>query len=130
MINSQLCLGIIALLVTTNAGAFNFPSDTCTFSWLAKSGDTCKSIASAWEITEAQFISFNPGVVCSALVANREYCVEQNRGGPSPTTTLTATTEPTTSSTGKATTTAVGAKPSQTQPGVSENCEPIATVTL
>lgn len=48
----------------------------CSFTWPAKQGDTCRSLAEEWSITEAEFISFNPGAPCSSLVANTEYCVE------------------------------------------------------
>jgi hypothetical protein len=71
----------------------------CKFTWPAYDGDTCSSLAEPWGITEAQFISYNPGVGCSSLVVGKEYCVEWAGALPSPSPTPRPTTLQTSSST-------------------------------
>lgn len=115
----------------------------CVFSAEAEPGDTCKSMAEAWFITESQFISYNPGVNCAALTPGREYCVEWAGKlpptSPGLTTTKTSSTSTTsarvTSSSSKKTTsvrvtsssskttTSAPAGPTPTQDGMTKDCE-------
>lgn len=99
----------------------------CSFTWRAISGDTCASMANAWSISEAQFISFNPGVDCAALVVGKEYCLEW-QGTPPP---LPSSQSPTsvpkpTSTTFKTSTTPAPTgpvAPSPTQEGLAKDCK-------
>jgi hypothetical protein len=68
--------GIIAIIHASNCVARDLNPRDCSFTWSAIQGDTCKSMADAWSITEAQFVSFNPGVECSSLIVGVDYCVE------------------------------------------------------
>ncbi|EHK96461.1 hypothetical protein M7I_7858 [Glarea lozoyensis 74030] len=75
-INMKILVSIASVMISTKVAAVVIHPRDCSFTWAAEIEDTCQSMASSWEITEAQFISYNPGVVCSALVAGKEYCVE------------------------------------------------------
>jgi LysM domain-containing protein len=69
------------ILSVVTADAATLCLNVCTLFWPVKPGDTCQSMAKAWDITEEQFITYNPKVVCSALVGGMDYCVEQNVKG-------------------------------------------------
>lgn len=69
----QFFLSAVALLSAANVGAAAaVVKRDCSFTWAAGSGDTCQSMAVSWGLTQAQFISYNPGVVCTALVVGKE----------------------------------------------------------
>ncbi|OCL13420.1 carbohydrate-binding module family 50 protein [Glonium stellatum] len=98
------------------------PSGTisdCTYFVNATTGDTCASIAVAWGITTAQFITYNPSVKsdCSGLIIGDSYCVEENYG-LGPTSTHTSTPLPSTSII-----TITTSGPSPEQSGIASNCK-------
>lgn len=73
MVNAQALVGAAILLSTANAAAI--VRRDCSFTWEAEKGDTCQSLASDWGISTEQFVSWNDGVVCNALVDGKEYCL-------------------------------------------------------
>lgn len=75
MINFSVSLGIIVLL-SANASARKLHARACSLTWPANDGDTCANFVDNWGISEAQFLSYNPGTVCPSLEAGKEYCVE------------------------------------------------------
>lgn len=139
MINVSLGQFVAAAAVATIAmsrGEAALIRRDCVFAASAEPGDTCKTMAEDWSITESQFISYNPGANCAKLTAGQEYCVEWTGKLPSPgtTTTSTTTTKPTTSTTPPPTTTTTRSTtstttsttpsgPSPTQDGIVKNCE-------
>ncbi|KAH8759269.1 LysM domain-containing protein [Hyaloscypha finlandica] len=119
----QLLLSIVTLFGAANIGAaVAVVRRDCSFTFAAENGDTCLSMATSWGITQAEFISYNPGAVCSALVSGKEYCVEWT--GAAPVTTSSTTTKSTTSSVISSTTTsAAPSGPSPTQDGIVSDCK-------
>ena len=116
MVNMQFFLSIGILFSATSIGAATAvvrPRD-CAFTWAAENGDSCQSMATSWGVTQAQFISYNPGVVCNTLVTGQEYCVEWTGTPPS----LPVTTKPTTTSTSATTTTTAPTGPVCANPSV------------
>ncbi|KAH8692484.1 hypothetical protein GQ44DRAFT_719839 [Phaeosphaeriaceae sp. PMI808] len=89
MIRPQIFIGIAALLAGSDVQASKLYARDCSFTWPAYEGDTCETMANNWSISEAEFLSYNPGAVCSALEAGKEYCVEWSgtppNGPPTPT---------------------------------------------
>ena len=149
MVRFEFILGLIALFDASVVAHVLRPRD-CSFTWPAYDGDTCKSMADTWSISEAQFISYNPGVDCFALVIGKEYCVEWQGNLPfsssliKPSTssikiattsskllttssTIKATSSPRTTATStiKPTSTTAGAPvaPSPTQDGLIKDCK-------
>lgn len=119
----------VAAVVMSRGEAALLPR-ACEFASAAEAGDTCKSMADAWFITEAQFISYNPGANCAKLTAGQEYCVEWSGKLPLGTTTkgITNTTPPImTTSTRSTTITTAPSGPSPTQDGIVQNCECLST---
>lgn len=121
LFNAQLWMSTAILVGNVNARALR-PRD-CSFTWPAYAGDDCRSMASSWSISEAEFISFNPGVDCSNLVVGTEYCVEW--AGPKPSLPPPPPPASTTTSAVPSTTTRPGGPepPSPTQDGLVENCK-------
>ncbi|KAL7908548.1 hypothetical protein GGI35DRAFT_493637 [Trichoderma velutinum] len=48
---------------------------SCEAANVASSGDTCASFAAKWRLVEKLFVSLNPSINCSKLVAGQDYCV-------------------------------------------------------
>ncbi|KAF1968896.1 hypothetical protein BU23DRAFT_433319, partial [Bimuria novae-zelandiae CBS 107.79] len=103
----------------------------CSFTWPATSGDTCATMSSDWRLDEATFKAMNPGVDCSNLVPDQEYCVEWDGTLPIPPA-ETSTPAPTSlvpSSTTLVTVTSSSTAPggpvipSPIQSGVASNCQ-------
>ena len=129
MVGSTALMGIYALLASSESTGHNLQKRDCSITFPAYEGDTCASMADSWSISEAQFLSFNPGAVCSALEVGKEYCVEwsgtppalpeptKTSSTPTPTPTPTPTTLSTVTST-KITTTAPVAICASTPAGV------------
>ncbi|CAG8961709.1 hypothetical protein HYFRA_00006249 [Hymenoscyphus fraxineus] len=117
----QFFLETFALLSAASIGASaSVVRRDCSFTWEAENGDTCQSMAASWGITQAQFISYNSGVSCNALVVGKEYCVEWTGPAPGPTTANPVPTPSTTSTSIIVTTTTPAAPsgPSPTQGGI------------
>ncbi|KAK4153834.1 hypothetical protein C8A00DRAFT_33378 [Chaetomidium leptoderma] len=125
MVNVQSFLGTLALLGTaTNAAAVALHRRDCSFTWPAETGDTCQLMASSWGISLEQFIRWNAGVDCNALVVGHEYCLLWNGPEPGDTTTSTTTTSETTpTSAPPVTTTESSTGPSPTQDGIASDCQ-------
>ncbi|KAL5316128.1 hypothetical protein ACEPPN_017006 [Leptodophora sp. 'Broadleaf-Isolate-01'] len=123
----QFFLSAVALLSAANVGAAAaVVKRDCSFTWAAGSGDTCQSMAVSWGLTQAQFISYNPGVVCTALVVGKEYCVEWMGAAPGTTTTTKPVTTSSITSTSKIVTTTTSTAPSgpsPTQDGIVGDCQ-------
>lgn len=130
MIFSALHLSLVGLaaFVSSGHGAAvarrQAASGECAFFWSAVAGDTCKSLAADWGITEAQFKSYNPDATCPSLVSGQWYCLEWT-GEVAPPSGPTSTSPPTTTATPVAkttttkpmtTTTTAAAKPTTTAP--------------
>jgi len=129
MASNRFLLGTLALVGAPRAIAATIRPRECSFSVPAETGDTCRSMAAAWNIGEDQFTLWNAGVNCGALVAGKEYCVEWVGPGPVVTTTRSSTTSKTTT-TSKATTaptasttTSAAAVPTDTMPEIVSNCD-------
>ncbi|ORY65198.1 uncharacterized protein BCR38DRAFT_457414 [Pseudomassariella vexata] len=116
MVTITLSSWAVSLLAFTYVEAVVLHPRSCSFSWPAESGDTCLSMAQAWGITESQFISFNPGVICASLIPGQDYCVEWD-GSPPPMPSTTRTSVP------PVTTTTTPTGPSPTQEGIAKDCE-------
>ena len=107
MIGSPALMGIYALLAASEATGRKLQARDCSITWPAYDGDTCATFADDWSISEAEFLSYNPGAVCSALEVGKEYCVEwtgtppplPETPKPTPTPTPVVTPTPTTLST-------------------------------
>ena len=118
MFDSGIYVGLLLLAArATPAAARALYPRACSFTGPASAGDTCKTMAAGWGVSEADFVSWNPGVDCTALVAGQEYCVEWDMGSPPPVTTTAQTT------TAPAPTTTAPTKPSPTQEGLVSDCE-------
>lgn len=76
MFGQQLFTSIFACTLLSSIEARRLYARDCSFQWPANEGDTCASIANNWSLSEADFISYNPGVNCGALEVGKEYCVE------------------------------------------------------
>jgi hypothetical protein len=76
MVGSTALMGIYALLASSESTGRNLQKRDCSINFPAYEDDTCASMADSWSISEAQFLSYNPGAVCSALEIGKEYCVE------------------------------------------------------
>jgi hypothetical protein len=83
MIGLPAFVGIYAILAASEAIGRKLQARDCSITWPAYDGDDCAAFADSWSISEAQFLSYNPGAVCSALVVGKEYCVEWS-GTPPP----------------------------------------------
>jgi len=129
MVGSASLMSIYALLASLESTGRNLQKRDCSITFPAYESDTCASMADSWSISESQFLSFNPGAVCSALEVGKEYCVERSGTPPAlpeppktpfkltPTLTPTPTTLSTVTST-KITTTAPVATCASTPAGV------------
>lgn len=99
MIASVAFTGIYALLATSESTSRGLHKRDCSITFPAYEGDTCVSMADSWSISEAQFLSYNPGAACSALEVGKEYCVEWSGTPPAlpepPKTSSTPTPTPT-----------------------------------
>lgn len=118
MFNSEVLVGLLVLAAgATPVAARALYPRACTFTGPAAAGDTCKTMAAGWGVSEADFISWNPGADCNALVPGQEYCVEWDLGSPPPVTTTAQTiTSP------PVPTTTAPVKPSPTQEGLISDC--------
>lgn len=130
MANIRFLLGSLALVGAPGVLAATIRLRDCSFSAPADAGDTCRSMAAAWNIGEDQFTLWNAGVDCGALVAGKEYCVEWSGPEPVVTTTsssttskATATSKATTTSTETTTTTSAPAVPTDNMPDIVSNCD-------
>jgi cell division septation protein DedD len=107
MISSAALVGIYALLNAVEASPLKLQARDCSLTWPAYDGDNCATFADNWSISEAQFLSFNPGAVCSALEVGKEYCIEWSGTPPplpvKPTPTPTPVVTPTPATTTKPT---------------------------
>lgn len=90
------CAGVLPAFAQTTV--------TCSYKITASSGNTCASVASAWGLSDADFVSLNPGVACPALVVGQTYCVlgkvttvTSTTPGPTSTTTTSSSSTKTTS---------------------------------
>ncbi|EPE35195.1 LysM [Glarea lozoyensis ATCC 20868] len=127
-INMKILVSIASVMISTKVAAVVIHPRDCSFTWAAEIEDTCQSMASSWEITEAQFISYNPGVVCSALVAGKEYCVEWVSTIPT-TSSSTSSSMQSTTSTRDSTTLITGPATSTAKPTSSTTKSTTATTT-
>jgi hypothetical protein len=127
---SSIAWTILALGSSSTDGRKIYKRD-CSFTWPATSGDTCATMSSDWRLDEATFKAMNPGVDCSNLVPDQEYCVEWDGTLPIPPA-ETSTPAPTSlvpSSTTLVTVTSSSTAPggpvipSPIQSGVASNCE-------
>jgi hypothetical protein len=107
MIKLSTLMRLFALFNAIEATPHKLQARDCAITWPAYAGDTCTSFAYLWSISEDQFLSYNPGVVCSTLEVGKEYCVEwtgtppplPTKPTPSSTPTPVITPKPTTLST-------------------------------
>lgn len=83
MISTHAILSIFAILGVRGVGAHKLHARDCSFTWPAYAGDDCSTFVNNWGISEAQFLSYNPGTVCSSLEVGKEYCVEWSGTPPS-----------------------------------------------
>jgi hypothetical protein len=120
MVSTPALMGIYALLNTLEAKPHKLQTRDCSITWPAYESDNCASFADLWSISEAQFLSYNPGAVCSALKFGKEYCVEWSgtspalptQATPTPVVTPTPTLASTTFSTARTTLAAIATCPS------------------
>ena len=126
MVSFRLLLGISSLFGLAVECAMLRVHD-CSFQWPAATGDTCQSMALDWEITEADFIRWNSGVNCDALVNGQYYCLYWD--GTEPTlssSSMRAMVTNPTSTAGIPTPTpthTTPSAPSPTQDGTEDNCK-------
>ncbi|EFE30096.1 uncharacterized protein ARB_03438 [Trichophyton benhamiae CBS 112371] len=98
MVSIPLILGAIILLGTRKAATAALPPRPCAFAVTAATDDTCQSLGAQWGIGMAQFLKWNPGVNCNALVAGKTYCLSAGDSELGPTASLTPSPQvPTTS---------------------------------
>ncbi|KAM5453917.1 hypothetical protein MaudCBS49596_002542 [Microsporum audouinii] len=106
MVSTQLILSAIVLFGVSNTSAAALRPRDCSFMSPAATGDTCQSLASDWGINVSQFIQWNAGVDCNALVVGRQYCILWAGAEPSSVTTSSTPSSRTTSTTTSTTTSA------------------------
>lgn len=117
------------LLAARSAGnAYARRGVDCSFAIAANPGDSCDSFAESWAITVNKLKSLNPGLDCSNLDGDKEYCVMGEVNIDEPTTTSTTSTVVQTTSTATETTqpsitTTPTNDPEPIQPGLAENCD-------
>jgi hypothetical protein len=119
-------VAIAALIGLSKVHGFTLRARDCTFQWPAATGDTCQSMALDWDITEADFIRWNSGVDCNALVNGQDYCLSWDGAEPSlsssssstlATITISSTRTPT------PTPTPIPTGHTPTQSGIASNCK-------
>lgn len=111
----RLLKAAVALLGVTGASAGVLQRrGECSFWRPAYDGYTCLQLADEWGITEAAFISYNPGVPCPDLVPNEWYCVEWMGTLPPPAGASTTTTGGTPSTVPPAVPTTTSSRPATT----------------
>jgi LysM repeat protein len=57
----------------------------CQKTYIIQSGDTCSQIAVRFNLTDLQFTSLNPSLICTNLQVGREICISVLEGTPAPT---------------------------------------------
>ncbi|KAF2828938.1 hypothetical protein CC86DRAFT_286527 [Ophiobolus disseminans] len=111
---------------TTTSNGIATPSPTqpgmitdCNKFYFVKSGDTCVSVALGNNLSQTQFLNYNPsvGTTCNGLWLNAYVCVGRIDVTPSTTIRPTTTTKPTSTKVGNGVTT-----PTPIQDGMVSNC--------